>query len=288
MAFSMTAFSRRDRDTQWGGVAWELRSVNHRYLEVTFRLPEELRSLEPQVRNLVNQRISRGKVDCALRFQPKDLVAGEVELNQTLVDRIVELGERIQETAIGASPLRVIDVLRWPGVLKTAEVDVDTLGQLALELLSEALDELVETRHREGERMREIIEQRLDAIQEFVVELRGALPDVREYVRQRLIDRLAEVRQELDPVRLEQEIALLAQKTDVEEELDRLETHTAEVRRVLASDGQIGRRLDFLMQELNREANTLTAKSADLRLTAGAIELKVLVEQMREQVQNIE
>ncbi|MFQ6023166.1 MAG: YicC/YloC family endoribonuclease [Acidiferrobacterales bacterium] len=288
MARSMTAFARRDADTQWGSLTWELRSVNHRYLEVTPRLPDELRTLEPQVRNLINQHLSRGKVDCTLRFYPKDLAAVEPELNQSLIERIVEIAEQIRETAVSASALRVIDVLRWPGVLRTAEVDVDTLGQVALELLAQALNELVQTRCREGERTGAIIEQRLDATRERVAEIRNALPDVRENFRQRLLERLAEVKQELDPARLEQEIVLFAQKTDVEEELDRLQTHTEEVQRVLRTDGQIGRRLDFLMQELNREANTLAAKAADLRATNGAIELKVLVEQMREQVQNIE
>lgn len=288
MTFSMTAFARRDADTEWGSLAWELRSVNHRYLEMTSRLPDELRSLEPQIRSLVNQRLARGKVDCNLRFQPKDLVSGEFELNQALIERVLDVAEKVKETAARISSLRTIDVLRWPGVLKTAEVDIDSLGEFAMDLLSQALDEFLETRRREGERMRGIIEQRLDAAREIITVIRGALSEVRQSFRQRLEERLAEVKQELDPARLEQEIVLFAQKTDVEEELDRLQTHVDETRRVLGQTGQVGRRLDFLMQELNREANTLAAKSADLRVTNGAIELKVLIEQMREQVQNIE
>ncbi len=288
MTLSMTAFARRDEETPWGSLIWELRSVNHRYLEVASRLPEELRGLEPQVRHLVSSELSRGKVDCTLRFQPKDLATGEFDLNRALVEKVIDVGDKIRDIATGAAPLRTIDILRWPGVLKTVELDVDALGQRALELLAQALRELVETRVREGKRLREIVEQRLDATAEIVATVREALTDLRQQFRQRLQERLAELKQELDPARLEQEVALLAQKADVEEELDRLQTHVDEVRRVLSDAQPVGRRLDFLMQELNREANTLAAKSADVRVTNAAIELKVLIEQMREQVQNIE
>ncbi|MDX1487300.1 MAG: YicC/YloC family endoribonuclease [Acidiferrobacterales bacterium] len=288
MTFSMTAFARRDRETPWGSLVWELRSVNHRYLEVVSRLPDELRSLEPQVRQLVGQQLARGKVDCTLRFQPKDLSTGEFELNQVVVQRIVDASAKIQAFAPESASLRAIDILRWPGVLKTVELDADALGREAMELLSQALRELVDTRGREGERLRQIVMQRLQATQQVLSSVRGALTDVRQQFRQRLQDRLAELKQEVDPIRLEQEIALLAQKTDVQEEFDRLQTHVNEVQRVLDETGPIGRRLDFLMQELNREANTLAAKSTDLQLTNAAIELKVLIEQMREQVQNVE
>ena len=288
MTLSMTAFARRDAETPWGSLVWELRSVNHRYLEVVARLPEELRSLESQVRQLVSGELSRGKVDCTLRFQPKDVAAGEFELDKALIDKIIDAGEKIRDIATAAAPLRTIDILRWPGVLKAIELDIDALGRHTLDLLAQALSELVETRVREGERLREIIVQRLDAAAEIVATVREALTDLRQQFRQRLQDRLAELKQELDPLRLEQEVVLLAQKADVQEELDRLQTHVDEVRRVLSDVQPVGRRLDFLMQELNREANTLAAKSADVRVTNGAIELKVLIEQMREQVQNIE
>ncbi|MFQ5937263.1 MAG: YicC/YloC family endoribonuclease [Acidiferrobacterales bacterium] len=284
----MTAFARLDLDTPWGSLVWELRSVNHRYLEMMLRLPDELRSLEPKVRQLVGQHVTRGKVDCTLRFQPKDLTAGEFELNQALVEKVVDAAEKIGAITPSASPLRTIDILRWPGVLKTVELDVETLGQQATELLTQALTQLVETRKREGARLQELVEQRLTSTAATVTTVREALTDVRQQFRDRLQERLAELKQELDPIRLEQEIALLAQKTDVQEELDRLDTHVQEARRVLGEAGPMGMRLDFLMQELNREANTLAAKSADVRVTNGAIELKVLIEQMREQVQNIE
>lgn len=288
MTFSMTAFARRDLDTPWGNLVWELRSVNHRYLEVVSRLPDELRSLEPQVRQLIGQRLARGKVDCTLRFQLKDLSTGEFELNQVVIQKIVDASAKIQAFVPDSASLRAIDILRWPGALKTVELDADALGRQAMELLAQALTELVDNRGREGERLQQIITQRLQATQQVLSNVRGALTDVRQQFRQRLEERLAELKQEVDPIRLEQEIALLAQKTDVQEEFDRLQAHVNEVQRVFDETGPIGRRLDFLMQELNREANTLAAKSADLQLTNAAIELKVLIEQMREQVQNIE
>lgn len=288
MTFSMTAFARRDRDTPWGNLVWELRSVNHRYLEVTSRLPEELRGLEPQVRQLVGQRLARGKVDCTLRFQPKDPSSGEFELNPVVVQKIVDAADKVHALVPGGGPLRTIDILRWPGALKTVELDVDALSREGMDLLSQALNELVETRAREGKQLQEIITQRLQTVNRVIADVRGALTDVRQQFRQRLQERLAELKQEVDPVRLEQEIALLAQRTDVQEELDRIQAHVVEVQRVLDEAGPIGRRLDFLMQELNREANTLAAKSTDLQATNAAIDLKVLIEQIREQAQNIE
>ena len=218
MTYSMTAFARCDADTEWGSLAWEVRSVNHRYLEVNSRLPDELRSLEPKIRKLVNERLARGKVDCNLRFQSKDLTNSEFELNEALVESIVNIAGKVRQATPDVSPLRTLD------------------------LLSQSLDEFLETRQREGERMRNIIEQRLDAAVTIVSDLRETLPDVRQNFRQRLEERLAELKQELDPARLEQEIVLFAQKTDVEEELDRLQTHVDEARRVLGGTGQIGRR----------------------------------------------
>ncbi len=288
MVLSMTAFARRDASTPWGPLVWELRSVNHRYLEIAPRLPEELRGLEPQVRQILGDRLARGKVDCNLRFQPKDATATTLELDNAVIERLVDAAERVRDVASGTSPLRVIDVLRWPGALRAVELDMDALAHAALELLSGTVEELVATRAREGERLAQLIAQRLDAAGEIVTRLAGASGEMREQFRTRLRDGLAELKQELEPTRLEQEIALLAQKADVQEELDRLQAHLVEVRSVLGRPGPVGRRLDFLMQELNREANTLAAKSNDLRATNSAIDLKVLIEQMREQVQNIE
>ena len=292
MTLSMTAFARNDQETPWGSLIWELRSVNHRYLEVSLRLPEDLRGLETPVRDLIGKRLGRGKVDGILRFQARDAVTGEFAQDETLVTRLMAVARKTEDIGtqhgVALSPLRVIDLLRWPGVLKSTGVDMDALMAAAMALLGRALDEMLETRRREGERLAETIHQRVDGMEAITVSVRAVLPEVLQAFRQRLETRLAEVRKDLDPARVEQEIVLFAQKIDVDEELDRLNAHIAEVRRVLKQGGQIGRRLDFLMQELNREANTLGSKAADLRLTNAAVDLKVLIEQMREQVQNIE
>ncbi|OGI58976.1 MAG: YicC family protein [Candidatus Muproteobacteria bacterium RBG_19FT_COMBO_61_10] len=292
MTLSMTAFARNDQETPWGSLIWELRSVNHRYLEVSLRLPEDLRALETPVRDLIGKRLGRGKVDGILRFQARDAITGEFAQDETLVTRLISVARKTGEIGtqhgVALSPLRVIDLLRWPGVLKTTGVDMDALMAAAMTLLDQALDEMRETRRREGERLADTISQRVDGMEAITATVRAVLPEVLQSFRQRLDTRLAEVRKDLDPARVEQEVVLFAQKIDVDEELDRLSAHIAEVRRVLKQGGQIGRRLDFLMQELNREANTLGSKAADLRLTNAAVDLKVLIEQMREQVQNIE
>lgn len=290
MTASMTAFARRETATPWGGLAWELRTVNHRYLELSFKLPEDLRAVEPLARELIGKRLGRGKVDCSLRLTARETAEGV--LDEALVARLVALAQKTQGLAasIGATvePWRMVDLLRWPGVFRSAAVDSEALARAATDLLTAALDELATTREREGAQLAVIIGQRLAAMEEIVARMRTVIPDVRQNFRDRLLARLAEVRAELDPARLEQEMLLFAQKTDVDEELDRLTTHVTEVRRVLADKGQVGRRLDFLMQELNREANTLGSKAADVRVTNAAVDLKVLIEQMREQVQNIE
>lgn len=288
MTLSMTAFSRQEAATAWGGLAWELRSVNHRYLEIAFRLPEELRSIEMRARELIGQKLSRGKIDATLRFQAQEVQTGPFEIDENQLKRLFAAADRVHELANGVEPMAVIDCLRWPGVVKTAPLDLEGLANAATALLAKALDELVAVRAREGARLRELMLARVVSMEEAVAGVRTIAPDIQRQYRDRLTARLAEVRQTLDPTRLEQEMVLFAQRTDVAEELDRLTTHLAEVRRVLQGGGQIGRRLDFLSQELNREANTLASKSADIRQTNAAVELKVLIEQVREQVQNIE
>ncbi len=292
MPYSMTAFARCDRETPWGSLAWELRSVNHRYLELALRLPEELRGLEPAVRDTLSKRLARGKVDCNLRFQPREATGGELKVDEALLGRLLALGRRAEELAAGyhagVGPWRVGDLLRWPGVLQAAEPDLGALGEAALGLFHEAVEELVATRRREGERLCELLRQRLDAMAAVAAQLRALLPELAESQRARLHERLEELRAQLDAARLEQELVMALQKADVGEELDRLEVHIGEARRVLDQGGPVGRRLDFLMQELNREANTLGAKSADLRQTNASVDLKVLIEQLREQVQNLE
>ena len=290
MTASMTAFARRETGTPWGSLVWELRAVNHRYLELSFKLPDELRAIEPAARELIGKRLGRGKVDCHLRLVARE--GGDVVLDEALVGRLAALARKTQELAAAAggdvTPWRMVDLLRWPGVFKSAAVDPEALQKAAMTLLAEVLDEFGATRAREGGQLAAILRQRLDGMDEIAARVRALLPEVRQNFRERLLDRLKAVREELDPARLEQELLLFAQKTDVDEELDRLAMHIIEVRRILDDKGQVGRRLDFLMQELNREANTLGSKAADVRVTNAAVDLKVLIEQMREQVQNIE
>ena len=288
MIKSMTAFAREASSDDLGELVWELRSVNHRFLEPHLRLPEELRALEPTVRERLAARLQRGKVDCNLRYVPAAGAAGALRVNHPFVTQLVaaatEVGEMVGQP-VRPSPL---DLLRWPGVLLEQDRDLDAVAAGALELLERAIDTLLATRTREGERLAVLMQDRCGRLQEVVAGVRARMPLVIEGVRRRLADRLAELKAELDPTRLEQEMALLAARLDVDEEMDRLEAHVAEVRDVLRRNEPVGRRLDFLMQELNREANTLGSKSADVETTRAAVELKVLIEQMREQVQNLE
>jgi uncharacterized protein (TIGR00255 family) len=288
MTFSMTAFSRQQSDQEWGSLTWEIRSVNHRYLETSVRLPEIFRGLENSVREAVRKRMSRGKVECQLRFQSNDAPQGEISINQDLVDQLINANKSIQQQLDADSAYSSMEILRWPGVIAEAEIDTGLLEKEALSLFEKALTDLVSTREREGGELEGFLQQRIDAVREIVAELREKMPDILAAQRQSLLDKLEDLKADLEPTRLEQEVSILAQKADVDEELDRLDSHLKEVERVLKAGGQKGRRLDFLMQELNREANTLSSKSIVVDSTMGAIELKVLIEQMREQIQNIE
>ncbi|ASK35955.1 YicC family protein [Alcanivorax sp. N3-2A] len=287
MIHSMTAFARADRHLEGASLVWEIRSVNHRYLEVSPRLPDALRALENPVREQLRKRLARGKVDVTLRYQTDDSDP-RLELNETLVKQLSDAARRVGDLVLHAGQVNPLEVLRYPGVLNHIEVDADTLNATALELLNEALDALLDTRAREGAQLANMILERLDGIEVQTARVRQALPAIRDALRERLRQRVQDVVDSPDPDRLEQELVMAAQKMDVDEELDRLATHVTEVRRVVEKGGQIGRRLDFLMQELNREANTLASKSVDAETTAAAVELKVLIEQMREQIQNIE
>ena len=296
MIHSMTAFAREEIDADWGAAAWELRSVNHRYLDVSLRLPEELRSLDAGVRERIAARVRRGKVDCSLRVQP---AAGSgsgagFALDLDLVQRLLDAKRKVEAAARrapGGLPLRpptALDVLRWPGVAEPPEIDHESVGGAALRLLDRALDALVAARAREGAKLGEAVAGRCEEVANVTARVRAALPEVQERYRARLLARLEEARVEADPDRLAHELVTFASRTDVAEELDRLDTHVTEVRAALGSGSPIGRRLDFLMQELQREANTLGSKSADPDTTRAAVDLKVLIEQMREQVQNVE
>ncbi len=286
MIRSMTAFAGAEVETPWGALAFELRSVNHRYLELNPRLPEELRAIEPMLRERVAAKLTRGKVDVTLRFRPID-AATDIRLNDTVVDKL----ERAAKSLSGRFPDLSTDfanLLEFPGVLVHQEVDQEGLRQAALELLDRALADMLATRQREGERLVTFMRERLDTVARIVADVRTWVPEIRTALRTRLETRLAEIKQPADPGRLEQELVLQLSRMDVDEELDRLSAHVDEARRVLALPDAVGRRLDFLMQEFNREANTLGSKSVDQRTTQAAVELKVLIEQIREQVQNIE
>jgi len=288
MIYSMTAFGRDQYESDWGPLVWELRSVNHRYLDTSIRLPEELRGLDAEIRKRLSNRLNRGKLDCSLRFQRDSQTGTEFELNEELIERLLTITREIGKHTGDVTPPPVATILQWPGVLKVPDLDVDRLSETALAGFERALQELVDTRAREGEGLAEHIEQRLSAADALVSGARDIMPEVVTAYRERLHDRLKEIEQEIDSARLEQEIVIFASKTDIAEELDRLETHIGEVRRIIKKGGAIGRRLDFLMQEFNREANTIGSKATDIRITNVSVELKVLIEQMREQVQNIE
>ncbi len=252
------------------------------------RLPEEFRAIEPGVRELVSQKLGRGKVDCNLRFEAGAGSAAGIMVNERLALQVIEAAKEIGHLQHEAVPPRTIDIMRWPGVLEAEKQDFTPLQRQAQELLSEALDSMVENRQREGARLAELIQLRCASLQQQVDIVRVRMPEILAGMRERLRTRLEELAGDLDEGRLEQEMALLAQKLDVDEEMDRLESHLKEVEQVLERDEPVGRRLDFLMQELNREANTLSSKSNDAETTKVAVEMKVLIEQMREQVQNIE
>lgn len=289
MIRSMTGFASVERQYDFGRLAWELRSVNHRYLEIGFRVPEEFRILEPGIRRILGEYLSRGKVDANLRYTPaSDAVSSSLTLNRPLLDRLLALHGEMQEGSGRTEAADLDELMRWPGVIEEQARDPEPLHSAALELLREAAASLQSSRLREGEQMAAAIRERLATIEARVGQVREWLPEIRDGLKQKLLTRIGDLEQPMEPGRLEQEVAFLAQKIDVDEELDRLAAHVTETRRVLERDDPVGRRLDFLMQEFNRESNTLSSKSVDNRTTQAAVELKVAVEQMREQVQNIE
>ncbi|HCY12302.1 MAG TPA: YicC family protein [Gammaproteobacteria bacterium] len=288
MVNSMTAFARRVAESGLGQLTWEMRSVNHRYREVAIRLPEELRAVEGAFRDAISAKIGRGRVDAMLRYAPPvEDVAGRT-LDEGAVRQLSQWATQVRAILPAAEPLRVVDALKWPGVVSPPLVDETELAAAATELLNSALGDLVAGRAREGGALAGIIRDKAASAHGVVQSLRQALPQIEQHQRQRLAERLADYRTQLDPDRLEQEMVILLSRSDVAEEIDRLVLHLDEVDRVLGQDEPVGRRLDFLMQELNREANTLGSKSAHPEMTAASVDLKVLIEQMREQVQNIE
>lgn len=287
MTRSMTAFARQESQQAWGTLTWEVRSVNHRFLEPHLRLPEQLRELEGVLRETLRKRLSRGKVECMLRFVPEEQ-AQTLQVNETFAKQLLAATEQMEQLMPVSQTINPLDLLRWPGVLQDVQIDMEEVKREALQLFNKALADLQAGREREGKELAGLIEQRLDAITLVVSDVRTKLPQILQNQRNMLKARVADLSVDLDPQRLEQEVVLLAQKADVDEEMDRLDTHVQEVRRILKQKEPIGRRLDFLMQELNREANTLSSKSIVTDTTQSAVELKVLIEQMREQIHNIE
>lgn len=290
MTRSMTAFARQESQQSWGGLTWEIRSVNQRYLEPHLRIPESFRDLEPALRDQLRKKLSRGKLDCTLRFDIEKQQQG-IEVDKERAQQLINATEQLATLTDNTQAINPLDILKWPGVMRDATpLDMDEVKKQALALFSTAVDDLNAGRAREGAELADLITQRLDSISVVVSEVRSKMPQILDSQRELLLTRVndLDLALEIDPVRLEQEIALLAQKADIAEEMDRLDTHVQEARRILKQKGAIGRRLDFLMQELNREANTLSSKAIVVETTNSAVELKVLIEQMREQIQNIE
>ena len=288
MINSMTAYGRAEHSGDWGRASCEIRSVNHRYLEISVRLPEELRLLEQIIRERISDRLKRGKVDCNIRFEQCEIINGALPVNQELLTKVIETAEKTAAQLKAGSPVNPLDVLRWPGVLDHDVPDTETISTPLIELVDQTLDAVIDTRQREGTKIRTMILERCQSAKENVSKVRELMPTILDNLREKLIQRVQELTHEFDNERLEQELLLLSQKMDVAEEMDRLEAHIDEVIRVLDQKGPVGRRLDFLMQEMNRESNTLGSKSVHLDTSNVSVDLKVLIEQMREQIQNIE
>ncbi|NYA25445.1 YicC family protein [Haemophilus haemolyticus] len=287
MIYSMTAFARLEVKKDWGDAVWEIRSVNQRYLENFFRLPEQFRGLENTLREKLRQSLTRGKIECSLRIETKKQTNAELNLNKELANQVIQSLQWIKAQA-GEGEINLTDVLRYPGVVEAQEHDLDAISQDLLTAFDDLLTDFIAMRGREGEKLNDIIQQRLDAITVEADKVRSQMPAVLQWQRERLLQRFEDAQINLDPQRVEQEMILLAQRVDVAEELDRLQMHVKETTNILKKGGAVGRKLDFMMQELNRESNTLASKSINADITASAVELKVLIEQMREQIQNLE
>ena len=289
MIRSMTGFARRERQGPWGTLACEIRSVNHRYLELSLRLPEDLRGLEGDARQAVSAALRRGKVDVGVYLRGQPAQTGTLEINRALVEQVARTAREVAALADSSlATVSPLDLLRWPGVIRETEKDLQPVQTAALELLHETVRELNESRAREGARLREMLLGRCQSLQQTVAQLRERLPEIAARIRERVGERVTQLGGTVDPARLEQELVLLAYKMDFGEELDRLGSHVTETLQILDAKEPAGRRLDFLMQEFNREANTLSSKSQDADTTRAAVDMKVLIEQMREQIQNIE
>lgn len=288
MIHSMTAFARVQKQLESGHLIWEVRSVNHRYLDVSFRMPEFLRFIETPLRASLRDKVHRGKLECQLRYQDTSEDKQSMLINKGMVNSLIDLSHELATIHHVANDLSVSTILSWPGVIQTNQLDTDVLGEDAIQLFKDAITQLTQTRAVEGQALKSHVTGRLDVLQQAVNEAKSIIASQSTLAKEKLLSRLKTIQIEVPEARVEQEIALILAKLDVTEEIDRLATHIQEVNRCLNSDIVAGRRLDFLMQELNREANTLSSKSDTVNLTQVAVEMKVLIEQMREQIQNIE
>ncbi|MCG7562767.1 MULTISPECIES: YicC/YloC family endoribonuclease [Pseudoalteromonas] len=286
MIHSMTAYARKEIKGDWGTGVWEIRSVNQRYLETFIRAPEQFRGLEPVIRERLRKHLQRGKVEVFLKFTANPAHVGQLSINETLSKQLIENAKWVQSHSGGE--INPTDILRWPGVMEAEEVDLDTVNSELLKGFDALVEEFKAARASEGNNLETMITTRLDGILEQVAVVEGHMPEVAKWQREKLTAKLEELKAEIDESRLEQELIYLAQKQDVAEELDRLKSHVKETHKILKKGGACGRRLDFMMQEFNRESNTLASKSINTEITNAAVELKVLIEQMREQIQNIE
>jgi len=288
MIYSMTGYATVSEELALGTLSVEVRSVNHRYLDMQFRLPDELRSFEPGMREMVAARLTRGKVECRVGLTKSTSGNVSLTLNTALLEQLMALDRDVRERLPGAASLTVSDVIRWPGLVEAEAISFEQLREQTQSLLERSLSEFTASRAREGEKLKDVLLERVGRMEGLVERVKPRIPQLVAAYQDRLAARLKDAMAELDEDRIRQELILFAAKVDVEEELSRLSTHLAETRRILQQGGAVGKRLDFLMQELNRESNTLGSKSVDIEVSQAAVELKVLIEQMREQVQNIE
>ncbi|WGE80620.1 YicC family protein [Actinobacillus equuli subsp. haemolyticus] len=287
MIYSMTAFAHLEIKKEWGNAVWEIRSVNQRFLETYFRLPEQFRNLEMTLRERLRASLTRGKVECSLRIELSNNQNSELALNKEYAEKVISSLQTLRGIA-GEGEINLVDILRYPGVVDAQTQDLDQIGQDLLAGFEQILADFIAMRGREGANLQALIQQRLDTIAEIATKVQVQMPEILQWQKDKLQQRFDELNLQLDPQRLEQEMVLTAQRVDVAEELDRLQLHVKETTNVLKNGGAVGRKLDFMMQELNRESNTLASKSINADVTNSAVELKVLIEQMREQIQNLE
>lgn len=288
MIYSMTAFSRQAEQSNWGKVVWEMRAVNHRFLDCSFKMPENFRQIEMGLRELIREKLQRGRIECALQYKPATKDHSSLSIDKNLVESLVYAINEVKQFMPEAKSVNPLQILAWPNVLQTGEENIEFVQNEIIKLFKRTLDELIVSRAREGGELQKVLEKKLNDIAINKHKIKTKSPEIVQIQRNKILSKFEEFKAELDQQRLEQELVLFAQKVDIMEEIDRLGVHIKEMHRILRDGGYVGKRLDFLLQELNRETNTIASKSVDSEITSVAVEMKVIIEQMREQVQNIE